>query len=182
MSLRRRDALERRTIFDNDNGAFLTTQFWYERDIDIIWWDLDLLFQSVRHFCKRRQKKCHWLLVFKQRIAKDLDQFEPQVVLARIKEVPLLLNANMCSSRALFTYCIISIEKSKDVLDSELFVTSIVNLLPRVLGAIIDSSIEGTFEVGGRQLQIDRLGQVAHFNNCLHQLHKTCLALLRRDP
>ena len=66
-SFRVLDNLQRRTISDD---KFASLQFWYEQDISQMWWDLDLLYQSVRKGSKvKHAKKNHWLALFNARAA-----------------------------------------------------------------------------------------------------------------
>ena len=75
---RQLDALQRRTILDGSSHreAFVSQQLWYEAAVGptgTVWWDLDLLYQTERRFCNRRQKKCHWMTEFKRRAAVDIE-------------------------------------------------------------------------------------------------------------
>jgi len=72
---RLRDRLQRRTVCQHADGQFptQTKQFWYEQASATIWWDLDLLCQSERDFCKRVGVKKHvWLKEFNSRVATDI--------------------------------------------------------------------------------------------------------------
>jgi len=66
--------LKRRSVCEHAEGALLapTLQFWYEPSLEIIWWDLDLLYQSERQHCARLQKRCHWLIEFQARVEADI--------------------------------------------------------------------------------------------------------------
>jgi hypothetical protein len=62
------DALQRRTVCGHEEGTFVSGQFWYEPAVATLWWDLDLLYQSLRIKCNRLQTKWHWLEEFKDRV------------------------------------------------------------------------------------------------------------------
>jgi len=63
--------LQRRVVNGQDK-ALISAQFWYDEVGKTILWDLDLMFQTLRHKCDKMQKLCHWLNEFKKRAATDL--------------------------------------------------------------------------------------------------------------
>jgi len=68
---RKLDALQRRTVTGLE-GVCLSEQFWYEQAVATLWWDLDLLYQSVRRLCQRSQNKWKILEDFNVRAAMDI--------------------------------------------------------------------------------------------------------------
>ena len=68
---RKHDALQRRTVTGLE-GVCLSEQFWYEQAVATLWWDLDLLYQSVRRLCQWTQRKGKILAEFNVRAALDI--------------------------------------------------------------------------------------------------------------
>ena len=69
MAFRLHSNLQRRTLC-SEELPMPTKQFWYEERLQIIWWDLDLLFQAERHVLnKAKMKKSKWLRRFNERVA-----------------------------------------------------------------------------------------------------------------
>ena len=80
LMLNRRCAdLERRTLVRSDGGGLLipSKQFWYERNVRTLWWDLDSLYQNevaerITSFSKSR-----WYKNFAQQIAPYMPAGDP---------------------------------------------------------------------------------------------------------
>ncbi len=137
MHLRVRDSLQRRTVCNDEEGC-LSQQFWCERAVATIWWDLELVYQSLRKSCNKFQREFRWIKVFNERAAVEItnEVGQPPFQVRRTNEESVSLtwlNANICNSLALYTFIAISTDRCKPA-NVEVFVSSLVKLLPRVCG------------------------------------------------
>ena len=99
-----------------------------------------------------------------------------------ISLVPLpYLNRNIASSLAVYTYVAVSTDKSKLDRDSEVFLSSLVNLVTRVCSTI-ETVAEGRIQVGMESIAIDRLGQVVGFSQSVFKGHLTVQRMIKKDP
>jgi hypothetical protein len=185
---RQLDALQRRTVHGhNSDGAFLSQQFWHEPAVETIWWDLDLLCQAMRKYCNRMQKRCHWLAEFNNRAAVDIPIRHGELPfqlweLDADQVPPQYLNRNIASSLAVYTFLAMSVDRSRSQIDSDFFLSSLVELVGGVCQSI-ETVAEGTIEVGTERVVIDQHGQVIGFKQCLSQrdVHVTIHGLLQRQ-
>ena len=76
---RRLADLERRTIIRSDGQGLLipSKQFWYEHNVQTLWWDLDLLYSSEVGQSATKDTKSKWCKHFEQRIAPYLPARDP---------------------------------------------------------------------------------------------------------
>lgn len=178
--------LQRRTVYDNDDGAFLTSQFWFQPATETLWWDLQLLMQTMRQACSKLQKKCHWLQVLNQRVSVDIPNEPPFQIRQKSNDngevSSEFLNTDICNSRALYTFATVSIDRCKHTVEAQFFISSLCKLLSRVCGSSTAIDAGGVVQVGAATLEIDRAGQVIGFNNILDQLHQTSRQVLEREP
>jgi len=75
-SHRRWDALKRRTVTASmDQDSFVSQQFWYEEDVAVVWWDFDLMHNSIRAaFQERTQcyRKTKLMTALRERAGLDI--------------------------------------------------------------------------------------------------------------
>ena len=71
--------LERRTLVCRDGGGLPipSKQFWYERNVQILWWDLDLLYQTEVQKGITGVSKSKWSKTFQKRIAAEMPAAAP---------------------------------------------------------------------------------------------------------
>jgi len=69
--------LQRRVVSENHHLPLISVQFWYNEVQKTLFWDLDLVFQTLRFKCDKQQKLHHWLgKAFHARVKKDLEFIE----------------------------------------------------------------------------------------------------------
>ena len=77
MNLHIRSAnLHRRVVCGQADGAFISQQFWYDHEVRTIFWDLDLLFQTMRLKWNRMMKRNKFLKEFNNRVLVDIPIIE----------------------------------------------------------------------------------------------------------
>ena len=187
-SRRKLDATKRRTVCGQLEHLLLSVQFWYEQAVATIWWDLDLLYQSMRTIMQFGMKRNKWLIEFHERVAVDIQMADGDLPF-QLWEIPADwalhgdLNRNIASSRAVYTFMARSIDKSLKEEDAQFFLNSLLKLLPHIC-RIIDTVLEGTVDVGRASIVIDRLGQVRGFQECMCQagIHKLIRGLVKKEP
>ena len=163
--------LQRRTIVHghDEAGAFPSTQFWYHGQSGTLWWDLDLLYQTLRQQCDRKQKKNEWLLSFNKEAAADAASFQrsqsPSLVTSD------RLNHNIATSSAVYTYVAMRITHAKDTKESEFFFKALSKLATAVCSHIGECQSRMTLGNDTCNLTVDKLGQVAGLQQLLDRFH-----------
>ena len=71
--------LERRTLVCADGGGLPipSQQFWYERGVQTVWWDLDLLYQWEIQHKSTNTSKSKYYGEFQKRIAPEMPAIGP---------------------------------------------------------------------------------------------------------
>ena len=168
--------LQRRTIVHghDETGSFLSAQFWFHGQSGALWWDLDLLYQTVRQHCDRKQKKCGWLLSFNREVANaipaiaatDAASFQRSQSPSGVTSDRL--NRNIATSFAVYTYVAMRIVHAKDTKESQFFLESFIKLATTVCSSTIGAM---PVEVATCNLSVDKLGQVTGLHQLLDRFH-----------
>lgn len=100
MQSRRFCDLERRTLVCPDGGGLPipSKQFWYEHAVQILWWDLDLLYQTEVQKGIWKTSKSKWSFNFQNRIAASLPALGPG-------DLPYVIRENLDDMVIIGTLC-----------------------------------------------------------------------------
>ena len=169
--------LSRRTP---EESIFMSRQFWHDQTTQKVWWDLDSVYQHLRLFCGKLQKRNHWINVLKSRASQDLEDVPPFHQVSR-KDTPThVLNQCVCTTEALHTFIFVTVNECKFEKEATLVQHTYMCLIQLGVSAIRTAE-DGVVSIGTSALQIDRRGQVTGFVQCVKTLHKTVCAVFITD-